>query len=236
MYVPRAFREDRRDELLDGIERWNFGLLISTGGGASPRVTPVPFRVERGDPAHLVTHLARANPQAAAIARAPDQPVTAFFLGPHAYVSPSSLPGAGESVPTWDYVAIEARGAARCVVDGERVARELALLSARHEGADGWSPAVLDPERRARLEGAVRVLEIRVDEIDGAWKLSQNKPAASRRVLARRLRAARTESAEAAIARLVGATLPARSRGPHRIVGALAARLRRWLDRTGTSD
>src|SRR5690349_10731309 len=114
MYIPTAFAEPDRGKLHDFIEAYSFGLLVSAHGGG-PFATHLPFLLERDAGPHgtLVGHLARANPQWHGL---DGQDVLAVFSGPHAYVSPSWYE-ADNVVPTWNYVAVHARGTFRLMDD-----------------------------------------------------------------------------------------------------------------------
>src|SRR4051812_5840105 len=106
MYVPAAFAEPDRGRLHEFIEAYSFGLLVSSHRG--PFATHLPFLLDRTAGPHgtLVGHMARANPQWHDL---DGREVLAVFSGPHAYVSPSWYE-ADDVVPTWNYVAVHARG------------------------------------------------------------------------------------------------------------------------------
>ena len=69
VYLPPAFTETRTELLIEHIERYDFGLLVSQGAQGLNRgmiASQVPFLVERRDGVlYLQGHLARANPQGA---------------------------------------------------------------------------------------------------------------------------------------------------------------------------
>ncbi|MBY0232275.1 MAG: FMN-binding negative transcriptional regulator [Gemmataceae bacterium] len=105
MHVPTAFAMEEEDAW-GMIGRHPFGVLVTVRDGL-PFGTHLPF-VRDGDA--LVGHLARANPQAMGLDGAE---ALAVFSGPHAYVSPAWY-GDGPAVPTWNYEAVHAYGAAGC--------------------------------------------------------------------------------------------------------------------------
>ena len=179
VYLPPAFTETRTEVLLAHIERHDFGLLVSHGPGGLI-ASQIPFLVAHRDGALVLQgHLARANPQAAEL----DGPgeVLAIFEGPHAYISPSWY-GAGPAVPTWNYAAVHAYGAARAIADPEWLRELVRRLSERHEAREPrpWRMQDLpEPYVAAMLNGIVGV-EIAVERLEGKFKLSQNRPAADR--------------------------------------------------------
>jgi transcriptional regulator len=179
VYLPPAFTEARRDVLIEHLDRYDFGLLISHGEEGLI-ASHVPFLVARdGDDLHLHAHLARPNPQVAHLCSGSE--VLAIFHGPHAYISPNWY-GSGPSVPTWNYVDVHAYGPVRLVDDGDWLQRFLHRLSERHE-AQSPAPWRMDqlPETymQSMLRGIVG-LDIKVTRLEGKYKLSQNRPAADR--------------------------------------------------------
>jgi transcriptional regulator len=179
VYLPPVFTETRREVLLAHIERYDFGLLISHGADGII-ASHIPFLIDRsGDDLHLHAHLARPNPQVGHLARGGE--VLAVFHGPHAYISPNWY-GSGPSVPTWNYVDVDAYGLVRLVEDGDWLRHFLRRLSERHEAQSPvpWRMEEL-PETYAEnmLRGIVG-LDIAVTRLEGKYKLSQNRPAADR--------------------------------------------------------
>ena len=180
VYLPPAFTETRTELLIEHIERHEFGLLVSHGE-TGMIASQIPFLVKRRDGGLcLLGHLARANPQAADLDA--DHEALAIFAGPHAYVSPSWYE-AGPAVPTWNYAAVHAYGAARRVADPDWLRGLLRRLTERHEAREPAPPWRMDdlpePYLGSMLNGIVGV-EIRVTRLEGKFKLSQNRPAADR--------------------------------------------------------
>ena len=208
VYLPPAFTETRTELLIEHIERHEFGLLVSHGE-AGMIASQIPFLVERRDGIlYLQGHLARANPQGADLEG--DREALAIFEGPHAYISPSWY-GAGPAVPTWNYAAVHAYGAARRVADPDWLRGLLHRLTERHEARERAPPWRMEdlpePYLRSMLNGIVGV-EIRVTRLDGKFKLSQNRPAADRpRIIAALER--RDDPDSRAVARLMREREPA---------------------------
>jgi transcriptional regulator len=179
VYLPPPFTEKRPEVLLEHIERYDFGLLVSQGS-AGLVASHIPFLIERdGEQLHLHGHLARPNPQVGDLARAGE--VLAIFHGPHAYISPNWY-ATGPSVPTWNYVDVHAYGRVQLVEDAEWLRRFLARLSERHEARNPAAWRMQDlPEAyvETMLKGIVG-LDITVTRLEGKYKLSQNRPAADR--------------------------------------------------------
>jgi transcriptional regulator len=195
MYIPQHFRETDPDTLAAFLDRHGFGTLTTVADGR-PFATHIPFLYERAENV-LWGHVARENPQWRHFAPSPD--VLVMFLGPHAYISPTWYATLG--VPTWNYTAVHVYGTARAVDDPALTARHVERLAARHErgSASPWVPSY-DPRRLGGIVG----VEIRIKEIQGKFKLSQNRPAEDRASVVARLAATGADN-DAELARLVAA-------------------------------
>jgi transcriptional regulator len=184
MYLPEAFRETRLPVLHALIRRHPLALLVSTGPDGIV-ADPVPFVLAPGiGPFGLLrAHVARANPHWKALRGSPEAVV--LFQGPEAYVTPAWYAAKaehGKVVPTWNYVVVEARGAATVIEDPGWLRAQIDALTGQQEAhrPDPW--AVADaPERfvATQIRGIVG-LEIPIRSLVGKWKLSQNRAAADR--------------------------------------------------------
>ncbi|GAB6041331.1 FMN-binding negative transcriptional regulator [Endothiovibrio diazotrophicus] len=178
MYIPDPFAATDRETLLAFIRANPFGQLISTFHGR-PFVSHLPF-LANADGTRLTTHLARRNPQWEEIG---DQEVLVTIQGPHGYVSPTHYDSPG--VPTWNYQAVHVYGHAMVITDDERLRAMVDELAHHHER--GREPA-WSPEYRPALLDAIVGIEIAVGEIQGKFKLSQNRPEDDRQRVVESLR------------------------------------------------
>jgi transcriptional regulator len=183
-YPSPAFREDRADVLHVAIRDLYFGLLVThPEGGFATSYLPWELDASRGPHGTLVGHLARYNPQWQVAPEGADALVV--FQGPHAYVSPSWYPGKREDprqVPTWDYVAVEARGKLLAFDDEARLHDLLVTLTDRNESGREHRWHVTDaPDDYVRKEMRHIVgIELRIESLVGRYKLSQNRNVADR--------------------------------------------------------
>lgn len=172
MYSPAHFRVSDPALLHRFLEEHPFGLLVTQGSG-EPRVSHLPFvtRVE-DDQLTLLGHVARANPQASE----GDGPALAIFSGPHHYVSPTWYDAPG-TVPTWNYVAVHARGRLSWRDEPEFAREVLESLVAESEAGlePPWQVDFEEPKTAGML-GGIAAFELRVEHLDGKWKLNQNHP------------------------------------------------------------
>jgi transcriptional regulator len=176
MYRPDAFRLDDRQTLLAHASAYPFATVMTQRGGAM-MVSHLPLLVD-SERSVLRGHLARANPQFGDLASGAE--TLAIFHGPHAYVSPSVYEE-HPSVPTWNYVVVHVRGRARLV--GEPALRAiLDDLVGRFDPA-GWRLDAPEDYVRSALD-AIAGFEIAIEQLEGKWKLSQNRSLTDQRRVA----------------------------------------------------
>lgn len=180
MYVPKAFREDRTDVLhatmrdigAAAIVGHDSDGLVATQAPIELSPEPTPFGTVR-------IHFARANPHAQAIKDG--QELLLIFQGPQGYITPSWYPSkhlTGKAVPTWNYVAVHAYGRAVMFDDATRLKAHLAALTDHFE-SDYQLPWKIDHAPEDFIDGLCRAIigiEIKLDRLEGKWKMSQNRP------------------------------------------------------------
>lgn len=178
MHPNPAFRQTPTDRNLAFARSRGFGIL-SVNGPEGPLMAHVPFLLSpEADFAEI--HLARSNP----IARAGlPLPAVIAVSGPDAYVSPDfygpheQVP---DQVPTWNYIAVHLRGVLE-PLPPDTLRAHVDALSAEHEGRiEGkrpWTSAKMSPGAMERLMRMILPFRFRVAQVDGTWKLNQNKEA-----------------------------------------------------------
>jgi len=199
MYIPTSFREGNRETLLAFMRANSFAIVVSQIEGV-PFASHIPVSIEeRGDAIVLTGHVAKANPHAKAFAPESDAPSLIIFAGPHAYVSPSAYE-VRESVPTWNYIAVHAVGVPRAI----RFADAPDTISAMIETMIGQYDAAYmaqwrslpDKFRHGMMNGIV-CFEMAVAELEGKYKLSQNRSANDQASVMAMLSASDDSSAQA---------------------------------------
>lgn len=178
MYIPPHFKEINQQEIETLVREFGFALLISVKDNL-PIATHIPLQlfVDENGNWTLQGHMARANEQWKNFETNKD--VLAIFMGPHAYVSPSWYNH--RNVPTWNYRAVHAYGKIE-IVEGEKLELMLRDLMARHENAHAEKPQGYDEIPAKTLDIDLRGLvgfEIKVERIEAASKLSQNRDSES---------------------------------------------------------
>lgn len=205
MYIPDHFREARLEVLHNAMRQIGFATLVTHGAQGRLEANHMPMLLETNV---LRGHVARANP----VWKAGEGEALAIFLGPHAYVSPNWYPSkraTGKAVPTWNYITVHAKGAIRWIQDASWLRAHVTRLSETHEDQRARPWKVSDaPESYidAMLKGIVG-FELEIAQLDGKYKLTQNRDAADREAVA----AAFGREGRADLARLMA---PLRAEGP----------------------
>ena len=183
MHPNPIYRGEPADRNLGFARERGFGAL-SVAAEGRPLIAHVPFRLDaEGRTAEL--HLMRSNP----VARAATAPVEALLAvtGPDGYVSPDWY-GVPDQVPTWNYVAVHLRG--RLVpLDHGALHALLDRLSETFETPLApkapWTSAKMSPGVMERMMRAILPFRLEIAEVEGTWKLGQNKTAEARSGAAR---------------------------------------------------
>ena len=184
MYEPPLHRQDDRALLFDLIRRRPLGLLVTHGPqGLLANAIPFLLDAEASPFGTLSAHMARANGQWRDLAATGEALVV--FSGDDRYVSPSwyaTKRETGKVVPTWNYVMVQARGAARVIDDEAWLRRQIAALTEAHEKgrAAPWAVGDAPEDYLAAMVRQIVGVEISVADLRGKWKASQNRSAADR--------------------------------------------------------
>lgn len=186
MHPNPAFRQTPRPGMLAFARDRGFGTLI-LGGDPWPMVSHIPFALS-ADGTVAEFHLARSNP----IARSPGGAAMLAVTGPDAYVSPDWY-GVPDQVPTWNYIAVHLRGRLEPVPDDalhghlDRLSAdfETRLAPKRPWTSDKMSDGVMD-----RMMRGILPFRLLIEDVQGTWKLGQNKTPAQQAGAAQGIRAA----------------------------------------------
>ena len=165
MYSPPSFVVEDQATLDQFICEHNFGQLISTHQGRLFS-SHLPFLYDAKSRT-LTGHLARQNPQHQELA---DQEVMVTLSGSHAYISPTWY--AVNNVPTWNYQTVHIWGRCRVFQYPERLMALVNDLAAQHEQNQ---PQPWSPEYHPKMLQAIVGLEISITDMQGKFKLNQNR-------------------------------------------------------------
>ena len=182
MYMPSAFRQDDLAELHAQLQASPFALLTSAGAaGVQASHLPLLLAPDEGEFGTLYGHFARANPHWRDLQGGAE--ALAVFSGPDAYISPGWYPAKaehGKVVPTWNYIAVHARGPVELIEEPERLLQIVSRLSDQHESGRERPWAVSDAPREY-IDSMLRAIvgfALPIRRLEGKWKLGQNRSAA----------------------------------------------------------
>jgi transcriptional regulator len=177
MYIPKSFRQEDLTILHEMMRQNNFATLV-TNHNNLPFATHIPLYLnpEKGEFGALIGHVARANPQWQSFAD--NSEVLTIFHGAHAYVSPSWYEEE-QSVPTWNYIAVHAYGTLRMLDTHDEMHGMLKTLVDYHESGfeKSWQMENLPEDYVTNLMKAIVGFEITITNLEGKYKLSQNRSA-----------------------------------------------------------
>lgn len=172
MYIPKHFEEKDRAKLVGFMKEYNFAAIVNS---AKKRywATHIPFLVsEKGDAVILKAHMAKANPQWASFKN--EEEVLVIFQEPHTYISPKLYENK-VSVPTWNYIAVHAYGVPRILHSNEEKISLLEESFSEFESSYKLQWDNLPQDYKNDLLKGIVAFEIKVTDIEGKFKLSQNR-------------------------------------------------------------
>ena len=179
MYIPIHFVETDQNILHAFIRENSFATIVfQTSNGLDAHHVPMLL----GDDNVLRGHIAKANP----IWKNYTNPIVlVIFQGENSYISPSFYPSKqidGKAVPTWNYSAVHANGEIVFIHDKDWLLDTVSKLSDFHEKnfAMPWKIADAPPQYIAQMLHAIVGFEIKIETIEGKFKLSQNHSQSNR--------------------------------------------------------
>lgn len=172
MYIPKYFQVNDAKEIWDFVQAHSFGTMVSVDAG-KPLATHIPFTIRKdGEDTFLLGHVAYGNHQWRTLESCPQ--VLVIFQGPHAYVSSSWY--SHENVPTWNYQAVHMYGKATIMANDELTQHLIPLLEKYEKGRE--NPVLWDTLSTELLKQELKGIigfKVKVEEIQAAYKLSQNR-------------------------------------------------------------
>jgi len=171
MYIPSFNRFNDNAEAIAFMQRYSFATIVTVKDGV-PSATHLPFIVKEEDgQVVLLSHFAKANPQAADII---NSRALVMFTEPHAYVSPKNYEKE-LNVPTWNYLAVHAYGNCVSLESEEEKAALLKETINTYEADYLKQYDSLPDEYKQKMMRGIVVFKVVVDDLQAKKKLSQNR-------------------------------------------------------------
>lgn len=198
MYNFSYFKEEDRQILLQFLNDHPFAFLTGSTTSGIQVATQIPILVEeREGEWYLQGHIMRNTDHHKAFKQNPQ--VLAVFTGPHSYVSASwySNPQMGS---TWNYMSIHIKGDI-CFLPEKDLIAFMQKLTLKFEKGNTNSPTVfnnLSKKYHSKMLPAIVAFEIKVEDMENVFKLSQNRDEQSYRNIIERLEEQGGNSADVA--------------------------------------
>lgn len=171
MYIPKFNLTTDRDEILEFMRRFGFATVVNVKEGL-PIATHLPFAVTmEGEEIVLTSHFARANEQWKCIE---EGRTLVIFTEPHAYISTAHY-DSEVNVPTWNYMSVHAYGKARLLTETDQALHVLDRVIEHYDPSYKPQWDGLPQDYRLKMLKGIVAFEIRVDDLQGKKKLSQNR-------------------------------------------------------------
>lgn len=182
MYIPKLYREEDREKILEFLRANNFPALV-THDGEKPIATHLPVEVTEGKDGELTIlgHMSRANPQWKGFG---EGEVLLIFQGAHTYISPRWYDHV--NVPTWNYMMVHVYGKVR-LVEGDELYSLLSRLVQKHEAGTSYNVEGLPQDFVQKEMNGVVGFTVDVTRVDAGYKLSQNRNDADHENIVREL-------------------------------------------------
>jgi transcriptional regulator len=174
VYLPPQFKAKDEAHALALMRAHPLANLISTDDEGFPVVTHLPLHLSQLEGQHiLLGHCAKANPHWRFLQARPHALVT--FMGPQAYMSPKVYPDLTR-VPTWSYLAVQAKVEAKLIVDAQAKDRLLKQLINDHEPPYAAQWRSLGEDFQQKMLNGIVAFELHITELECAIKLNQHRP------------------------------------------------------------
>ena len=175
MYQFSYFKENNKSKLLEFMNQHPFVFLTGSAKDGKQIATQVPVLIEERDGELFLQGHIMSNTDHHKVFLE-NQNVLAVFTGPDAYVSASwySTPSMGS---TWNYMSVHIHGVMRIMTDSEKLAF-MRKLTLKFEDGNSESPTFIDnltSDYQNKMLPAIDAFEIKADNIDNVFKLSQDR-------------------------------------------------------------
>lgn len=179
MFIPPYFSQNDPSALQQLMQDNPLAtLVVQTDAGLSAHHLPLFVEVNDDQSLTLQGHVANANDVWKEDA---GDSVLAIFQGAQSYISPNWYPSKkehGKAVPTWNYIAVHAKGEICFIHDDDWKRQFLERLTNQQEASQSspWSVSDAPEAYTQAMLKAIVGFEIKVGQLEGKWKLSQNQP------------------------------------------------------------
>lgn len=173
MHIPQYFAIKDRNIIESFINENSFATIVSASD-SYPLATHIPIELELNSEGEKVLwgHVSKSNPQWEYFTN--NNKVLVIYLSPiHSYVSSSWY--AQDNVSTWNYMSVQVQGSIT-LMDNDTLLQHLERLTNKYE-KQMEKPHTIDKMSTQTLKQINGIIgfEIRIDNMECAFKLSQNR-------------------------------------------------------------
>ncbi len=173
MHPNPNFRKETQERNIKFVRERSFGTL-AINAKEGPLLSHIPFLLME-DTKTIELHLVRSNPIVSALAE--PQAAVISVMGGDSYISPDWY-FIDDQVPTWNYIAVHIRGKIS-LLQQEEIHDVLDRLTASMENRllpkKPWASSKMDQDVYNKMLRQIVPVRMEVMDIQGTWKLSQNK-------------------------------------------------------------
>jgi transcriptional regulator len=200
MYIPK-FNEETRTPVLHQLMRERPLASLVTFGRSGLFASHLPMVLDdQVAPLGLLRcHVSRANAQWKDFDPAVE--ALAIFSGAGHYISPNwyaEKQATGKVVPTWNYAVVHAYGYLKVIEDADWLRAHVESLTTIHEAGSArpWAVSDAPAEYTQSLIRGIVGLELKIERLEGKWKVSQNRSEADRQGVVEGLEALDTPASQ----------------------------------------
>jgi len=198
MYPPKYFQtsEEESHKVNALIADNPLATLLVNTDEALPHISHIPFHFAEcaehtensteTETKVLVAHVSNQHPLAKKILTQKNVQVSLVFHGEHGYISPhchdntgSGANTNGQTVPTWNYAKVHVTGLVNVIKSPEKKYQQM-LKSSQYferEQKKPWQLTQMSNKKVQQMLTAITFFKVSIKNIEGHFKLSQNKPA-----------------------------------------------------------
>lgn len=171
MYIPKLYREENRETILEFLQQNDFATVVSYDGERPVASHLLVEAFEDGEKLFVNGHMSRANSLWKTFDN--NSEVLIIFQGPHTYISPTWYNHV--NVPTWNYQSIHVYGKPRVITEHDEAYSVLKRLIDRYETSSHYSMETLPQDFVMKEMKGIVAFQIDVVRIEANYKLSQNR-------------------------------------------------------------
>ena len=192
MYPPKHYQTNSEDKteqakLIDLVNNNPLATLIIKIEGKLPHFSHIPFHYDEQQTS-LVGHTSNQHPLAKRLKQNQVEDIVLIFHGEQGYISPNY--SEAQPVPTWNYSKVQITGEAKAITDMSEKYKQMDITTQYFE-KEQTEPWLLDSAPSKAIEQmlkAITIFKISIDEINGQFKLSQNKSTAVKQQISNQLK------------------------------------------------